>query len=130
MSRIRHITLPAGFVAGASHCGVKTTDQEDLAIIAAAGVILTAGYILWTIQRVYLGPEYKGPHADEITPMNRREMAIGGVLLFFAIALGVFPGMVFSLMHESTALLVDSLDAGYQALASQADTAVRTALGK
>ncbi len=101
-----------------------------LAIIAAAGVILTAGYILWTIQRVYLGPEYKGPHADEITPMNRREMAIGGVLLFFAIAMGVFPGMVFSLMHESTALLVDSLDAGYQALASQADTAVRTALGK
>jgi NADH-quinone oxidoreductase subunit M len=32
-----------------------------LAVIAAAVVILTAGYILWTVQRVYLGPEYKGP---------------------------------------------------------------------
>jgi NADH-quinone oxidoreductase subunit M len=27
-----------------------------MAIIAASGVILTAGYILWAIQRVYLGP--------------------------------------------------------------------------
>ena len=41
-----------------------------LAIIAAGGVILTAGYILWTIQRVYLGPGYKGPHADSITPIT------------------------------------------------------------
>ena len=44
-----------------------------LAIIAASGVILTAGYILWAMQRVYLGPEYKGPHAEDITPMNGRE---------------------------------------------------------
>ena len=33
-----------------------------LAVISAAVVILTAGYILWAIQRVYLGAEYKGPH--------------------------------------------------------------------
>ncbi len=37
-----------------------------LAVIAASVVILTAGYILWTIQRVYLGPEYKGPHAEAL----------------------------------------------------------------
>ena len=36
--------------------------SKALAVIAASVVILTAGYILWTIQRVYLGPEYKGPH--------------------------------------------------------------------
>ena len=39
-----------------------------LAVVAASVVILTAGYILWTIQRVYLGPEYKGPHAEALTP--------------------------------------------------------------
>ena len=44
-----------------------------LAIIAASGVILTAGYILWTIQRVYLGPEYKGPHPEALSPINGRE---------------------------------------------------------
>ena len=30
-----------------------------LAVVAASVVILTAGYILWTIQRVYLGPSTK-----------------------------------------------------------------------
>ena len=54
-------------------------------------VILTAGYILWAIQRVYLGPEYKGPHPEAITPINQREAAIGFILLFFAILLGVYP---------------------------------------
>jgi len=34
MSRIRHITLPGGFSAGAVHCGIKSTGQEDLAILA------------------------------------------------------------------------------------------------
>jgi NADH-quinone oxidoreductase subunit M len=46
-----------------------------LAIIAASGVILTAGYILWTIQRVYFGPEYKGPHGEALVPMNGRRDA-------------------------------------------------------
>jgi len=49
--------------------------------VAASVVILTAGYILWTIQRVYLGPEYKGPHPEALTPMTRREVAIATPLL-------------------------------------------------
>ncbi len=46
-----------------------------MAVIAASVVILTAGYILWTIQRVYLGAEYKGPHGEALTPVTRREIA-------------------------------------------------------
>ena len=53
-----------------------------LAVVAASVVILTAGYILWTIQRVYLGPEYKGPHGEALSPMNqprnRHRRAAGG----------------------------------------------------
>ena len=63
--------------------------SKPLAIVAAAGVILTAGYILWTIQRVYLGPEYKGPHKEDITPMNAREKSIAVVLLFSRAFIGV-----------------------------------------
>jgi NADH-quinone oxidoreductase subunit M len=61
------------------------------AIISASAVILTAGYILWCVQRVYLGPEYKGPHGDHIHPTNFRENLIGMTLLVFAILFGVFP---------------------------------------
>ena len=91
-------------------------------------MILTAGYILWTLQRVYLGPEYKGPHAESITPMNGREITVGGILLVSAIVLGVYPALMLDLMGGSMELLVESLDAGYQAAVSAASTA-QTAIG-
>ena len=44
--------------------------DKILAVIAASVVILTASYILWAIQRVYLGPEYRGPHPEALQPSN------------------------------------------------------------
>lgn len=85
-----------------------------LAIVAASGVIITAGYILWTLQRVYLGAEYKGPHADEITPMNAREATIAITLLVMAVVLGVYPNLMFDVMNGSMAELVDGMSAGLQ----------------
>jgi NADH-quinone oxidoreductase subunit M len=72
-----------------------------LAVISAGTVILTAAYILWTLQRVYLGAEYKGPHGDHITPSTLRERTIGGVLLAMAILFGVYPQLVFQYMTPS-----------------------------
>ena len=88
-----------------------------LAIIAASGVILTAGYILWAIQRVFLGSEYRGPHPEAITPMNGREAAVAITLLAFAILLGVYPGFMLNVMHGSMEQLATSLDTGYQNVA-------------
>lgn len=85
-----------------------------LAIVAASGVILTAGYILWALQRVYLGSEYVGPHSEDITPMNGREASVAAVLLVFAIILGVYPGVMFSMMQTSSEALVDSMQIGYE----------------
>jgi NADH-quinone oxidoreductase subunit M len=72
-----------------------------LAVMSAAVVILTAGYILWAIQRVYLGPEYKGPHGEALTPMTFREMAIGVPLLVLAIVFGVYPTALLDYMTPS-----------------------------
>jgi NADH-quinone oxidoreductase subunit M len=65
--------------------------DKILAVIAASVVILTASYILWAIQRVYLGPEYRGPHAEALQPSTARENSIAGALFAFAILLGMFP---------------------------------------
>ncbi len=89
-----------------------------LAIIAASGVILTAGYILWAMQRVYLGAEYKGPHKEDITPINGREIAVAGTLLALAIVLGVYPRIMFDMMGPSTTELVETLKTGYQKAAT------------
>jgi NADH-quinone oxidoreductase subunit M len=80
-----------------------------LAVVAASVVILTAGYILWTIQRVYLGPQYKGPHGEALTPMTRREVAIAAPLLAFAILFGVYPKAMLDYMEPSVNRMVDNL---------------------
>jgi NADH-quinone oxidoreductase subunit M len=82
--------------------------------VAASGVIITAGYILWTLQRVYLGAEYKGPHAEDITPMNAREATIAVTLLVMAVVLGVYPNLMFDVMNGSMAELVDGMGVGLQ----------------
>ncbi len=85
-----------------------------LAVISAAVVILTAAYILWAIQRVYLGPEYKGPHGEALTPITSRELAIGVPLVVFAIVLGVYPNAVLKYMQPSVDQQINNLAAWTQ----------------
>ena len=60
-----------------------------MAILAAAGVVLTAGYILWLIQRVYLGKE-KEEYAG-YSDASARETFILVPMAVLCIALGIFP---------------------------------------
>jgi NADH-quinone oxidoreductase subunit M len=81
-----------------------------MAIIAATGVILTAGYILWLIQRVYLGPEkeeYKGfPEA------TGRELFVLAPLGFLAVLLGVLPKQaLFDFMNGTLNLMLNHITA-------------------
>jgi len=90
-----------------------------LAILAASGVILTAGYILWAMQRVYLGAEYRGPHPEALTPSNSRENAVGFILLAIAIVLGIAPALLFNVMEPSVKSMAQAAEAGYKQSVSQ-----------
>lgn len=83
--------------------------SKALAVVAASVVILTAGYILWMIQRVYLGPEYKGPHGDALRPMTHREIAIAAPLVVLAVLFGVYPRAVFNYTTPSVEKTVSEL---------------------
>ena len=78
-------------VMGAFEAGGKVGMEWAylLAVIAASGVILTAGYILWLFRRVYLGRD-KTEYAD-FPDITGREMFILAPLAFLCIALGVLP---------------------------------------
>jgi NADH-quinone oxidoreductase subunit M len=80
-----------------------------LAVISAFTVILTAAYILWAIQRVYLGAEYKGPHGDHLTPITPRELAIAAPLVFLAIVFGVAPQILFNYVTPTVNRQVETL---------------------
>jgi NADH-quinone oxidoreductase subunit M len=83
--------------------------SHALAVISASVVILTAAYILWTLQRVYLGAEYKGPHGDHLYPITPRELSIAAPLLALAILFGVYPQAIFRYMTPSVDRTVDDL---------------------
>ena len=83
--------------------------SKTLAVISAAVVVLTAAYILWALQRVYLGPTYKGPHGDHLTPMNLREFSIAAPLLALAIYFGVQPNKIFKYMEPSVSKTANDL---------------------
>jgi NADH-quinone oxidoreductase subunit M len=78
-----------------------------LTTIAVTSVILTAGYMLWTMQRVYLGKlNEKYTNLPDITP---REALCLAPLAVIVVILGVYPKPVLSLMEVSLNALNQSL---------------------
>ena len=82
-----------------------------IAVAAAGVVILTAAYILWTIQRVFFGPEYRGPHPEALTPMSARERWIAAPLVAFAVLFGVYPQVVLQYTNPTIERTVSELAA-------------------
>jgi NADH-quinone oxidoreductase subunit M len=77
------------------------------AFLAAVTVVLTAAYILWTVQRVFMGTNAQYRNYPDMTV---REIVCIVPLVVLAIALGVFPSqLVFSWMEPSVTNLVDTL---------------------
>ncbi len=76
-------------VLGTFKAGAQFAWAYWMAILAAAGVILTAGYILWMIRRVYLGHEKH--EYESFSDADRRETFILVPMAILCIAMGVFP---------------------------------------
>jgi len=85
--------------------------SKVLAVLSASVVVLTASYILWVVQRVYLGPEYRGPHGDALTRMNARELSIAAPLVALALLFGIYPRSVLRYVAPSVNKTVDALTA-------------------
>ena len=80
-----------------------------MAVLAAVGVILTAGYILWLIQRVYLGKvreEYAG--FPDAFPREVFVLAPFGIL---AVVLGILPKpTLFNFMNGTLDLMLQHIE--------------------
>jgi NADH-quinone oxidoreductase subunit M len=99
----------SGFISEAlSLLGAFRTFQT-LTIISAVTIVLTAGYMLWVLQRVFLGtiPE----KWKNLTDMDGRETFMLVSLAVIVIFLGVYPSPVLDLMNSSLNHLADLLRA-------------------
>jgi NADH-quinone oxidoreductase subunit M len=75
-------------------------------VLAALTVVLTAAYILWTIQRVFMG---QNPAYKNYKDMDLREVVAAVPLVTFAVLLGVAPFLLLSWLEPSVNGLIDVL---------------------
>jgi NADH-quinone oxidoreductase subunit M len=74
-----------------------------MAIVSAFGILLGAGYFLWTLQRMFFGTlrlkkeEWKAKLSD----LNFREILVLTPLAALALVLGVMPSLIFDVMSSS-----------------------------
>jgi NADH-quinone oxidoreductase subunit M len=73
-------------------------------IVSATGIVLTAAYLLWTLQRMFLGE--LNPKYATLTDMNRRELITLVPLGIIVIILGVWPMPVLDLIGDTLNFLV------------------------
>jgi NADH-quinone oxidoreductase subunit M len=80
-----------------------------IGVIAATGVILSAGYALWLYRRVVFGDLIK-ESLKSITDMDRRERMIFAPLIVMTLLLGVYPSLVTDMIGPSVAALLTQYD--------------------
>lgn len=76
-----------------------------ITIIAVSGIIITAAYILWTIQRVFLGTapeEYRN-----LPDLTLREIVSFVPLIILIILLGIYPAPAIEVMNTSLSHLAE-----------------------
>lgn len=67
------------------------------AILGALGILLGAGYLLWTFQKIYLGGYFVRESTWELPDLTLLEKLSLFSLGIISIILGIFPGIVFEL---------------------------------
>ena len=93
-----------------------------VAMVATAGVILSAGYALWLYRRVVMGDLIK-ESLRSIKDMTDREKAIFAPLVVMTILLGVYPSLVTDMIGPSVEALLDNYHAGLPAEAGMTQVA-------
>jgi NADH-quinone oxidoreductase subunit M len=98
----------AGFVAEVT-VFLGTFDQHEIwTICGVIGVAFAAGYILWTIQRVFWGePDPKWAELTDATAWWERGPLIAMTLAILSI--GIYPAWVMDLLHDGVVPIAERL---------------------
>ena len=89
----------SGFISEAFSLLGAFRTYQTLTIIAAVTIVITAGYMLWTLQRVFLGTipdKWKS-----LTDMDGRETFMLAALAVIVIFFGIYPAPMIDAMNTS-----------------------------
>jgi len=94
----------SGFIAEAMVFIGAFQVYQTITIISAFGIIITAGYILWTLQRVFLGK--LNPKYENIPEISGREIFTMAPLAVMTLLFGIYPAPILDLMKTSLNYLI------------------------
>jgi NADH-quinone oxidoreductase subunit M len=88
--------------------GLSADLFRTLMVIGAVGTVLTAGYMLWMLQKVNFGEPSAEWDGQSLHDVDRWEMAAWVPLLVSIVAIGVFPRLVFGATNDSVGRLIEA----------------------
>jgi NADH-quinone oxidoreductase subunit M len=97
-------------------------EQKLLTCLATSGILLGAAYMLWTYQRVFMGP--LNEKYTDIKEMNRMEIASLFPLGVVVLVLGILPFLFLDSIAPTVSNLLDRLNEGrvaYEAMKAAAE---------
>ncbi len=77
-------------------------------VVAALGIILAAGYLLWMFQRVMYG-QIKNKKLEKVKDLNNREIIYLTPIVLLIIWIGVYPLPLFNILAKSVEVFLDKL---------------------
>ncbi len=87
-------------------------------VLSLVGVVLGAAYMLWLLQRAFLGTLRTREWETRLADLTGREWAMFAPLAVIVVVLGVWPRPVLDMMNGSVNTLVDVLKASSSAVTS------------
>ena len=80
-----------------------------MVLLSMGGIILAAAYMLWTLQRVALGPT-TSRMAASLPDLNPRELVTVIPLAVLIFLIGLYPTPMFNVMDASVNYLVNQME--------------------
>jgi NADH-ubiquinone oxidoreductase chain 4 len=76
--------------------------------LAASSIVFSAAYSIYLFNRVALGGTFSGYFKDNFVDLSKREFVILGILVIFAVLLGIYPNIILDGIHFSVSSLIYS----------------------
>ena len=92
-------------------------------VIGAIGTVLTAGYMLWMLQKVNLGEPSEEWTGKELHDVDRFELTAWVPLIILIVVIGFYPKVIFDTTTDTVTSLIETV------FNSDTMTAVRSTLG-
>lgn len=93
-----------GFIAELSVLTGTFAASPYLAGLALIGIVVTAAYMLWMVQRVLLGP--LNPKYEKMPDADTREVVSVAPLMALTLLFGVLPGLILSIFGPASQAIV------------------------